>query len=63
MLRHCTAAEIEFQYVDTHGASVVEFAFTELLNFRLLPWLKNIGSIPCTARTTPRPAGRRSVPR
>ncbi len=37
--------EIESQYVDTHGASVVGFAFTELLNFRLLPRLKNIGSI------------------
>ncbi|GAA1918274.1 Tn3 family transposase [Streptantibioticus ferralitis] len=31
--------------MDTHGASVVGFAFTELLNFRLLPRLKNIGSI------------------
>ncbi|GAA2268141.1 Tn3 family transposase [Streptomyces atrovirens] len=45
LLRHCTDAEIESQYVDTHGASVVGFAFTELLNFRLLPRLKNIGSI------------------
>ncbi|MFC8957520.1 Tn3 family transposase [Streptomyces sp. NPDC057101] len=45
LLRHCTDAEIEFDYVDTHGASVVGFAFMELLNFRLLPWLKNIGSI------------------
>jgi hypothetical protein len=42
---HCTDAEIESNYVDTHGASVVGFAFTELLNFRLLPRLKNIGSI------------------
>ncbi|MET8394601.1 Tn3 family transposase [Streptomyces anthocyanicus] len=33
------------QYVDSHGASVVGFAFTELLNFRLLPRLKNTGSI------------------
>lgn len=32
-------------YVDIHGASVVGFAFAELLNFRLLSWLKNIGSI------------------
>ena len=31
--------------MDTHGASVVGFAFTELLGFRLLPRLKNIGSI------------------
>ncbi|WTE24072.1 transposase (plasmid) [Streptomyces anthocyanicus] len=45
LLRHCTDAEIGSQYVDTHGASVVGFAFTELLNFRLLPRLKNIGSI------------------
>ncbi|MGW7260688.1 Tn3 family transposase [Streptomyces sp. NPDC054834] len=45
LLRHCTDAEIESNYVDTHGASVVGFAFTELLNFRLLPRLKNIGSV------------------
>ncbi|MBT2445369.1 Tn3 family transposase [Streptomyces sp. ISL-36] len=45
LLRHCTDAEIESNYVDTHGASVVGFAFTELLNCRLLPRLKNIGSI------------------
>ncbi|MFG2949237.1 Tn3 family transposase [Streptomyces adustus] len=45
LLRHCTDAEIESNYVDTHGASVVGFAFTELLNFRPLPRLKNIGSI------------------
>ncbi|MBB4779073.1 TnpA family transposase [Streptomyces rapamycinicus] len=45
LLRHCTDAEIESNYVDTHGASVVGLAFTELLNFRLPPRLKNIGSI------------------
>lgn len=45
LLRHCTDTEIEASYVDTHGASVVGFAFTELLGFRLLPRLKNIGSI------------------
>ncbi|MEV7583235.1 Tn3 family transposase [Streptomyces erythrochromogenes] len=45
LLRHCTDTEIESNYVDTHGASVVGFASTELLNFRLLPRLKNIGSI------------------
>jgi TnpA family transposase/DNA-binding cell septation regulator SpoVG len=43
VLRHCTDAEIDRNYVDTHGASVVGFAFTYLLNFRLLPRLKNIG--------------------
>ncbi len=45
LLRHWTDAEIESNYVATHGASVVGFAFTELLSFRLLPRLKNIGSI------------------
>jgi TnpA family transposase len=45
LLRHCTDAEIVANYVDTHGASVVGFAFTELLGFRLLPRLKNIGAI------------------
>ncbi|MCX4794499.1 transposase [Streptomyces sp. NBC_01242] len=46
LLWHCTGAAIESNYVDTHGASVVRFAFTELLNFRRLPRLKNIGSFP-----------------
>ncbi|MCW4356113.1 Tn3 family transposase [Hoyosella sp. YIM 151337] len=45
LLRHCTDADIYTSYVDTHGASVVGFAFTELLGFRLLPRLKSIGSI------------------
>ena len=43
VLRHCTDVEIDRNYVDTHGASVVGFAFTYLLNFRLLPRFKNIG--------------------
>ncbi|TDO47747.1 Tn3 transposase DDE domain-containing protein [Kribbella sp. VKM Ac-2527] len=45
LLRHCTDADIDTNYVDAHGASVVGSAFTELLGFRLLPRLKNIGSI------------------
>jgi TnpA family transposase len=44
VLRHCTSAEVERTYVDTHGASVVGFAFAHLLGFQLLPRLKNIGS-------------------
>ena len=44
LLRHLTSAEIERQYTDTHGASVVGFAFAHLLGFQLLPRLKNIGS-------------------
>lgn len=45
LLRHCTDTDIEASYVDTHGASVIGFAFTELLGFRLLPRLRNIGAI------------------
>jgi len=47
LLRNLTdddSAAIEANYTDTHGASVVGFAFTYLLGFRLLPRLKNIGS-------------------
>ncbi|WP_308418064.1 Tn3 family transposase [Microtetraspora fusca] len=45
LLRHCTDANVQANYTDTHGASTVGFAFTELLGFRLLPRLKTIGSI------------------
>jgi TnpA family transposase len=44
VLRHCTTAEIDRDYVDTHGASVIGFAFAHLLGFRLLPRLKNIAT-------------------
>jgi TnpA family transposase len=40
LLRHGTDAEIEANYTDTHGASLVGFAFTELLGFKLLPRLR-----------------------
>jgi TnpA family transposase len=43
-LRHVTCAEIDRQYSDTHGASIIGFAFAHLLGFQLLPRLKNIGS-------------------
>jgi len=45
VLHHLTSAEIDRNYVDTHGASVVGFAFAHLLGFRLLPRLKNIGAV------------------
>jgi TnpA family transposase len=48
LLRHCTDAEIEANYTDTHGASVVGFAFCHLLGFKLLPRLKHIGQRACT---------------
>ncbi len=42
ILRHCTDADIQKNYVDTHGQSEVAFAFCHLLGFRLLPRLKDI---------------------
>jgi TnpA family transposase len=44
LLRHGTDVPIEANYVDTHGASDVGFAFTYLLGYSLLPRLKNIGA-------------------
>ncbi|MEV6618463.1 Tn3 family transposase [Streptomyces sp. NPDC051051] len=44
VLRHCTDVEIDRQYTDTHGASIVRFAFAHMLGFNLLPRLKNVGS-------------------
>jgi TnpA family transposase len=43
-LRHCTSADIQKNYVDTHGQSKVAFAFCHLLGFRLLPRVKDIAS-------------------
>ena len=37
VLRHCTDATIDRQYTDTHGQSLVGFAFSHLLGFKLLP--------------------------
>ena len=42
VLRHCTDLEIQRQYVDSHGQSVVGFAFCHLLGFELAPRLKAI---------------------
>jgi TnpA family transposase len=44
VLRHCTDMEVDRNYVDTHGQSVVAFAFCHLLGFKLMPRFKNIGS-------------------
>ncbi len=43
VLRHCTSLEVDRNYVDTHGQSLVGFAFSHLLGFRLLPRFKTIG--------------------
>ena len=42
VLRHCTDMEIQRQYVDSHGQSVIGFAFCHLLGFDLAPRLKAI---------------------
>jgi TnpA family transposase len=42
VLRHCTDAEVQRQYVDSHGQSEVAFAFCHLLGFDLAPRLKAI---------------------
>jgi TnpA family transposase len=44
VLRHCTTMEIDRQYVDTHGQSVVAFAFSHVLGFELMPRLKGIST-------------------
>jgi TnpA family transposase len=44
VLRHCTDMTIEKNYVDSHGQSEVAFAFSYILNFQLMPRLKDIGS-------------------
>ncbi|MFE0874280.1 Tn3 family transposase [Streptomyces smyrnaeus] len=43
-MRHCTDMDVDRQYPDTHGASIVGFAFAHRLDFELMPRLKNIGS-------------------
>ncbi len=42
VLRHDTKMEMNEVYVDTHGQSSIGFCFSYLLNFDLLPRLKNI---------------------
>jgi TnpA family transposase len=42
VLRHCTAMQVDRNYVDTHGQSEVGFAFCHLLGFQLMPRFKNL---------------------
>lgn len=44
VLKHCTEMKIDKQYVDSHGQSLVAFAFCYLLGFDLMPRLKGIAS-------------------
>jgi TnpA family transposase len=42
VLRHCTAMQVDRNYVDTHGQSEVAFAFCHLLGFQLMPRFKDL---------------------
>lgn len=42
VLRHCTAMQVDRNYVDTHGQSEVAFAFCHLLGFQLMPRYHNL---------------------
>jgi TnpA family transposase len=42
VLRHCTAMQVDRNYVDTHGQSEVAFAFCNLLGFQLMPRFKDL---------------------
>ena len=42
VMRHCTQMNVKKQYVDTHGQSIVAFAFCHLLGFMLMPRFKSI---------------------
>jgi len=44
VLRHSTDMDVQKNYVDSHGASEVGFAFSYMLDFELLPRFKNICS-------------------
>ncbi len=45
VLHHCTDKEVKQHYVDSHGQSVVAFAFCHLLGFSLMPRFKGIDKI------------------
>ncbi len=51
ILQHCTNMEMNQVYLDTHGQSTLGFGVSELLDFDLLPRLKNIGSIWVSGRS------------
>lgn len=59
VLHHGTDLEIDRQFVDTHGQSVVGFAFCYLLGFELMPRFKGIArqklvrALPKSERTYP----------
>jgi TnpA family transposase len=44
VLRHTTEAEVDQQFVDSHGQTEVAFAFSYALGFDLMPRIKRIGA-------------------
>ena len=42
VLSHCSKMNLKQNYVDTHGQSTIGFGFSYLLNFDLMPRLKNL---------------------
>ncbi|MBI1294733.1 Tn3 family transposase [bacterium] len=42
VLHHCTAMQVDRNYVDSHGQSEIAFAFCHLLGFQLMPRFKNL---------------------
>jgi TnpA family transposase len=42
-IHHGTAMDVEANYVDAHGQSIIGFGLTRLLGFDLLPRIKGIG--------------------
>jgi TnpA family transposase len=55
LLRHGTEMDVEKNYVDSGGQSLVAFAFCHLLNFQLLPRLKGIHRQKLSRPTTGEP--------
>jgi TnpA family transposase len=55
VLRHCTAMEVDRQYVDSHGQSTIGFAMCHLLGFALMPRLKALASQKLYRPVTGRP--------
>lgn len=42
VLNHCSKMDLKKNYTDTHGQSTIGFGFSYLLNFDLMPRLKNL---------------------
>ena len=59
-IRHGTTMKVEANYVDTHGQSEIGFGITRLLGFDLLPRIKQINWVACTARSPASPTPTRT---